>query len=145
MKIKGILAAALIAVSSLFIVSPVMAEGKVCPENTVKAGKEYKNSLAECNIEDDDSLMPTIQQIINVVIGLLGIVAVIVVILGGVQYTLSTGDSNKINKAKDTILYGIIGLVISILAYAIVNFVLGNFFKSDASKEGASITYVIEA
>ena len=64
--------------------------------------------------------------VVNVVIGALGVVAVIVVILGGVQYMTSTGDAGKVKKAKDTILYGVIGLVICILAAAIVNFVIVN-------------------
>ena len=67
--------------------------------------------------------------IINVVIGVIGFVAVAFIIFGGVQYTTSAGDPGKVKKAKDTILYGIIGLVVSMLAYAIVNFVLANVFK----------------
>jgi multisubunit Na+/H+ antiporter MnhB subunit len=51
---------------------------------------------------------------------------VVVIILGGVQYTTSSGDPAKVKKAKDTILYGIIGLVVALLAYAIVNFVLSS-------------------
>ncbi|MBR0372370.1 hypothetical protein IJH72_00280, partial [Candidatus Saccharibacteria bacterium] len=60
------------------------------------------------------------------VIGILGLVCVIVIILGGVQYMVSTGESSKVKKAKDTILYGVIGLVICVLAFAIVNFVIKN-------------------
>ena len=69
----------------------------------------------------------TVIGIINAVIGVLGLVAVVVVIIGGVQYMTSSGDAGKVKKAKDTILYGIIGLVICILAFAIVNFVIKNF------------------
>ena len=46
------------------------------------------------------------------------------VIIGGIQYTTSGGDSAAVTKAKNTILYGIVGLVIALLAYAIVNFVI---------------------
>ena len=46
------------------------------------------------------------------------------VIIGGVKYTTSGGDQAAVTSAKNTILYGIIGLVIAILAYAIVNFVI---------------------
>ena len=67
--------------------------------------------------------------IINVVIGVIGFVAVAFIIFGGFQYTTSAGDPGKVKKAKDTILYGIIGLVVAMLAYAIVNFVLSNVFK----------------
>lgn len=66
----------------------------------------------------------TIQLIVNMIVFAVGLVAVIMVILGGVQYSTSQGDSGKVKKAKDTIMYGIIGLVVAILAFAIVNFVL---------------------
>lgn len=69
------------------------------------------------------------QNIINVVIAVLGIVAVIFVIIGAVQYMTSQGDPGKTKKAKDTILYAILGVVLAGLAFAIVNFVLGNLFK----------------
>ena len=67
--------------------------------------------------------------IVNGVIGVLGIVAVIVIIVGGVQYMTSTGDAGKVKKAKDTILYGVIGLVVCVLAFAIVNFVINNIIQ----------------
>ncbi|MDO4967312.1 MAG: pilin [Candidatus Saccharibacteria bacterium] len=74
--------------------------------------------------QNKNDLMSTLTTIINVIIGVIGFVAVIVIILGGVQYTTSAGDPGKVKKAKDTILYGIIGLVVALLAFAIVNFVL---------------------
>ena len=73
--------------------------------------------------------MTTLNNIINVVIGVIGFIAVIVIILGGVQYTTSAGESAKVKKAKDTIMYGIIGLIVALLAYSIVNFVLSNLFN----------------
>ena len=80
--------------------------------------------------EQNDNLIQNVTAIINVVIGVLGIVAVIVIILGGVQYMTSTGDAGKVKKAKDTILYGVIGLVVCVLAFAIVNFVIMNILGS---------------
>ena len=65
-----------------------------------------------------------VQKIINVILYIVGILAVVMVIFGGVQYTTSVGDQAKVTKAKNTILYGLIGLVVAILAYAIVTFVV---------------------
>ena len=84
-----------------------------------KTGKKGIN-----NASNENDLMGTVNTIINVVIGVIGFVAVVVIILGGVQYTTSAGDPGKVKKAKDTILYGIVGLVVALLAFAIVNFVL---------------------
>ena len=131
MKLKNIVAASALAISSL-VAAPVMAAGGTCPAGSVREGETY-TSIAECNIEKDTSLMPTINTIINVILGLLGLVAVFVIILGGVQYTMSTGDATKVKKAKDTILYGVIGLVVALLAFAIVNFVLTSFFSAPAT------------
>ena len=69
-------------------------------------------------------LQSNIKDVINVVIGILGLVCVIVMIIGGINYMTSAGDAAK--KGKDTILYGLIGLVICVLAYALVNWVIGS-------------------
>lgn len=65
------------------------------------------------------------ESISNILIFLVGAIAVIVIIFGGLRYVTSTGDAARVKSAKDTILYGIIGLVVAILAFAIVNFVTG--------------------
>ena len=77
-------------------------------------------------IGNDTDLFGNIKNIINAVIGVLGIVCVIVMIIGGVNYMTSSGDAAKVKKAKDTILYGLIGLIVCVLAFAIVNFVIIN-------------------
>ncbi len=97
-----------------------------CPEGSVNPSA---SSARECNIKKDDSLFPVVNNALNVALGLVGLAAVAVIIWGGFTYTSSTGDAQKVKKAKDTILYGIIGLVVALLAYAIVNFVLKNVFK----------------
>ncbi len=63
-------------------------------------------------------------QVTNTVLYIVGIVSVIMLIYGGLRYVISGGDSKKVTDAKNTILYAIIGLIISILAFAIVNFVI---------------------
>ena len=77
-----------------------------------------------CN-SSKDNLSPAIQGIINGVIGILSIIAVVFIVVGGVQYMTSGGDSGKVKTAKNTILYALIGLVICVLAFAIVNWLIG--------------------
>ena len=112
---------------ALFTMQPVSAKEK-CPEGTQRANTEV-DSLAECTIKEDNTLMSTVQTIINVVLTVLGIVAVAMIILGGFNYMTSAGDTNKVTKAKNTIMYGVIGLIIALLAFAIVNFVLTSVFS----------------
>ena len=64
------------------------------------------------------------KQITNTVLYIVGIIAVIMLIIGGVRYVISGGDSKKVTDAKNTVLYAIIGLVICFFSYAIVNFVI---------------------
>ena len=121
--IGTVAAVALAAISH----NAVYAATYTCPTGTVRANRTV-SSLAECNVEEDDSLIPTLQVIINVILGVLGLVAVIFIIMGGITYVTSAGDPGKIKKAKDTILYGIIGVVVALLAYSIVNLVLSSVF-----------------
>ena len=81
-------------------------------------------------VPETTSFTDSIITIINWVIGILGLVCVIVIIIGGVNYMTSSGEAGKVKKAKDTILYGIIGLVVCILAFAIVNFVISGIISS---------------
>jgi hypothetical protein len=70
-----------------------------------------------------------IQDVINMLLFLLGAIAVVMIVIGGFRYTTSNGEASSIKSAKDTILYAVIGLVVAIMAYAIVNFVLTAFIK----------------
>lgn len=76
--------------------------------------------------DTDSALTESVVAIIDAVIGVLGLACVIVLIIGGINYMTSSGDAGKVKKAKDTILYAIIGLVVCVLAFAIVNFVISN-------------------
>jgi len=75
----------------------------------------------------------TFSTITNVLLFIIGAIAVIMIVIGGMRYVLSGGDSNQITAAKNTILYAIIGIVVAILAYAAVNFVIGSFAPGGSS------------
>ena len=64
------------------------------------------------------------KQITNVVLYIVGVIAVIMLIIGGIKYVVSGGDAKKVTDAKNTVLYAIIGLIVAFLAFAIVNFVI---------------------
>ena len=76
-------------------------------------------------------LKTSVTGILNAVIGVLSFVCVVVIIIGGVTYMTSSGDAGKVKKAKDTILYGVIGLAVCVLAFAIVNFVIANVLSGN--------------
>ena len=91
-------------------------------------GEEAKKAMG-CTDKDEKDLTDTVLEIIRVIVGMLGIVAVVFIIIGGVGYMTSSGDSGKVKKAKDTILYAVIGLIICALAFAIVNFAISTINK----------------
>ena len=136
MKIRNWMMVGVLTLASVLMLTlPVSAV--TCPAGTNRQGS-LASTLAECNIENDNSLIPTILNIIQVTIGVLALVAVIVIVFAGVQYTTSAGDAGKVKKAKDSILYGIVGLVIAILAFAIVNFVLSSLTKKPTTDDNSN-------
>lgn len=112
-----------------------------CPPGSLKGDGASCTSLAECNIPDDapgteKPLIERVVDIINVIVGVVSIVAVAVVVIGGILFVTSTGEAAKTTRARNTILYGVVGLVVSLLAFAIVNFAAGAIFKSGSGGSG---------
>ncbi len=85
------------------------------------------NPSAEICADDGSQGNAAIQNVINLLLFAIGIIAVIVIIIGGIKYVTSDGDSSKLKGARETILYAVVGLVIALLAYSIVRFVVGRF------------------
>lgn len=67
------------------------------------------------------------KRITDVMLFITGAVSVIMLIIGGIRYVVSNGDAGAVTSAKNTILYAIIGIIVTILAYAVVNFVIAQF------------------
>lgn len=71
-----------------------------------------------------DSLTTVIKNIINTLLFITGSIAVIIIIISGLRFVTANGDSASVSKAKNSIIYSLIGLVVAVSAYAIVNFIL---------------------
>lgn len=65
-----------------------------------------------------------ITKIANIIAIFVGIAAVIVIIIAGIQYMVSTGDPTKVNNAKNAIIYAIVGLIVALLARTVVVYVI---------------------
>ena len=63
----------------------------------------------------------------SVLLFAVGAISVIMIIIGGLRYVISGGDSSNITAAKNTVLYALIGLIIALLSYAVIRFVLTSF------------------
>ncbi len=79
------------------------------------------------------------RQVTNIIIYIVGVIAVIMLVIGGIKYVISGGDSKKVTDAKNTILYAIIGLVIAFLSYAIVRFVITALPSGDNEETASSL------
>ncbi len=147
MKTRALLAGAMLVVTSVFSAAMLGGDAMAvkCPKGTLRADEEV-DSLAECNVEDNTTgLMNVLTTVINVILAVVGFVAVVMIILGGISMITSQGDTGKVAKGRLTIIYGVVGLVIALLAFAIVNFVLtgvfnGNTTGGTSDKTGSSST-----
>lgn len=129
-KIKTVAAGSAAVVAAGVKAGVASAATILCPDGKPSTGDGLKGCTdMDSASNNTNDLMKTVNGIINIVIGVIGFAAVAMTIYGGVQYTTSAGDPGKVKKAKDTIMYGIVGLVVAILAFAIVNFVLSSLPK----------------
>ncbi|MBO4855372.1 Ig-like domain-containing protein [Candidatus Saccharibacteria bacterium] len=81
-----------------------------------------------CGTKDSNeevALQKRIKSVLETVYLWLGIIAVIVIVIGGINYMTSTGEAEKIKRAKSTITYAIVGLIVTLAAFAITEFVIG--------------------
>ena len=86
--------------------------------------EEWRAAGCDMSTSPEDPLFAKVPGAVQAVFFLAGIIAAGVIIFGGVRYTISQGDPGKVKKAKDTIMYAVIGLVVTLTAFAIVAFVL---------------------
>jgi len=123
MKITKKVLASMAAPTALAIVAvfiPTSAFAQTNLEGGIQAAKP-DGAAGTTTLFGDDSIFNTI---VNIMLFLIGAISVIMLIIGGIRYTISAGDSGNVTAAKNTIMYAIIGLIIAFLAFAIVNWVL---------------------
>lgn len=80
-------------------------------------------------------------KISSVLLFIVGAVAVIMIVIGGLRYVISGGDAAQVQSAKNTILYALVGIIIAILAYAAVNFVIASFVPTASTTGVSTSTY----
>ena len=107
-----------------------LAAPLVLAPNSLAACTDPKTCIDEgtskANTGGPSSLPGFVTNLVKVMLFIVGTLSVVMIIYGGIKYTTSAGDSSKITSAKNTIMYSIIGLVVSVLAYTIISFVMAN-------------------
>jgi hypothetical protein len=97
--------------------------------STCDNSSDGSSNTAVCQSKDNSDVKKYVGVIVNALLFILGAVAVIMIIIGGIRYATSMGDAKNIEAAKNTIMYSVIGLVVAVLAYAIVNYVINVIIK----------------
>lgn len=121
--------AALLLIGSLTL-SPLAVSAVTPQENLCKgSGGTWNGSSCSNPNTGGRTLESSFRDVTNILLFVIGAVSVLVIIIGGIRYVLSNGDQSAVTGAKNTILYAVIGLVVAILAYAIVEFVAGNLAR----------------
>ncbi len=81
------------------------------------------------NVPKTEASGGTLTNIFNTVLALAGALAVAYIVWSGIRYMLSQGQPNEIKAARDGILYSLIGIVVVMVAFLLVNYVIGNIGK----------------
>lgn len=118
-------AATIMVVSALVLGVGVSAPVYAADCGVVSAGISQgaecaKPTNAPANLFGQNSIFVTVT---NILLFIIGAIAVIMLIVGGIRYVVSAGDQTAVTSAKNTILYAIIGIIVAFLAYAAVNFI----------------------
>ena len=113
------------------VTAPVSALGEGGAPAGVNAAR---GDNTPSNLVNGDSSI--IRRAINIMLFGVGVLSVVMLIFGGFRYVISGGKKESVTNAKNTILYAIIGLLVAVFAYAIINFILG------AALSGGSTTNV---
>ena len=116
-------------IKQLAAVAVVPVVGATIGLNSATAGAQVDEINKGINAVGGSSSSATLQvdeivlAVVNWLLFAVGVISVIMLIVGGIKYATSAGDSNKVTSAKNTIMYAIIGLAVAVLAFAIVGFV----------------------
>lgn len=119
-RFNVLVATFVVALLGAFILAPVASVGAIDPLADVCSTTP---DSAICQNRGADSATSLIGTIVNVLLFVVGILSVIMIIVSGIFYVTSSGDAGKLSKAKNTLTYSIVGLLVSFLAFAIVNWV----------------------
>lgn len=110
------------------VVTPIASVGAESAFDAACSGNNSGSAVCrEGQSAENSNTNSFVGNIVNTLLFIVGALSVIMIIIGGIMYVVSGGNSNTVSVAKNTLLYSIVGLIVSLLAYAIVNWVLQLF------------------
>lgn len=122
-KLKLVIIAAVI----LFVGVLAVNAGIASADAKADACRGIQQAIGDgCDSAASDQIDNTLAKVINMLSVVVGVISVIMMIIAGLKYTTSTGDSNSTASARNTIIYAVVGLLIVAMAQVIVKFVIGS-------------------
>lgn len=112
--IVGIILAVSMVVGPIGVVSTVQADGV----------KEAIDVLEDSSPTTKTDVRSVVKIVVDTMLYIVGIISVIMIIFGGIKYATSAGDTGKVTQAKNTLVYAVVGLLVAVFAFALVNWVL---------------------
>ena len=108
------------AVFGTSVLSTASLSGSVSAQVSKGIDTATTSEMKGKSIDGDNGLIKTV---VNVLLWAVGILSVIMIIFSGFRYITSAGDASKTKSAQSTLIYSVVGLIVAIMAYAIVNMV----------------------
>lgn len=131
-KIKNIMMMVAMLAWGMLFTAPVYADGSCtggvtgpCNPICSSSADAEQKAAAGCNTTSTDTVGNHVTNIINAAISVIGLIGVFVIVMAGQRLMTAAGDPGKIKQAKDMILWAVVGIIIAVLAWAIITFVLG--------------------
>ena len=121
-----ILTAGMLMVSLLGVFTPVVSAANGINICSGENGGD-KSVYCQNRGSGETQVNGIIKTIVEVLLTAVGAISIIMIVIGGIMFALSSGDAQKAAKARNTVLYAVVGLAVSLFASAIVNFVFNRF------------------
>lgn len=109
------------AVFGVSVLSTASLSGSVSAQVSKGIDTATTSEMQGKSIDGDSGLIKTV---VNILLWAVGILSVIMIIFSGFRYITSAGDTSKTKSAQSTLIYSVVGLIVAIMAWAIVNMVI---------------------
>lgn len=112
------------AVFGLATLSIVSLSNNVSAQVSDGIGAATTSEMEGRKIDGDSGL---VKSVVNILLWVIGILSIIMIIFSGIRYVTSAGDTSKTKAAQNTLIYSVVGLIVAIMAWAIVDLVVNKF------------------
>lgn len=87
------------------------------------AGNGANSTYCQNKSEGETKVKSVMKSVVDVLLMTVGVISIVMIVVGGIMFALSSGDASKVTKARNMVIYAVVGLVVALFASAIINFV----------------------